>query len=1215
MIAHRLVRLPLLAGALFAVRVASAACPVTSACNDASVFLGTPACCGAHSCVLDGTVTMSGAVCNLDFDGRDLTIAGAVNVGSSTLHLSAASVVVSGLVNAKGTGQSPGGNILLTTRGGAPTAVRLASGGSGLRIDISGSGRGAGMLDIRADGNVELAGRIVGTSSAAAGDGGTVFVSTPGSIALTASLVANGGDFGNGGTIELSAGGTISLLTNAKITANGGDGGSVSLDAIGAVTLDPPSGIETNGSSSNAGFGGSVDITAANATLNGVIEARGGGDPAGDSGGDGGEVDIDVSTGALILSRSSSAIVVEGAGGGSAGIVSLLTNSPTNGVITIDAAISAGGRGGSKERPGGGGEISIDSAQGLEVNKIIDAHGTGAGTGEVELSAARDITLTNNLLADDPSLGGSLSAEAGHDVIVNADLRAKATSDGAGGTVTLSGGRDVIIKKNADIDASAAGTNRGGDVGIDAGRDITVEKDGSVRVNGGGTAAGGTIDLYAGFFELAGNLTLDGDILARGASAIAADSASIVLRGCQVSIGGTVDSTGDAGSLNSVTARSGITLTGAGAVKTTATGNNTLLYPTGSLPNFGNKVSPPFSAVASPVCTAANVPANCLVPCPNCGDGTVQFPEQCEPSVAGCAQCSTRCRTRTCDDTRPCTTDTCDNEFGCINENKPDGVTCTDNNGCTVDEQCNEGACIGPVFCDDGNQCTDDSCGPQGCIHSPKDCNDHDPCTLGDSCNPQTGCTHTGLKPCPAGRVCNAADGNCIAKSCENAITCDDHNPCTSDTCVGGVCVITPVGNGTECDNDTNRCNGVATCQNGACIDKAPCVRDDGDVCTEDVCTHDVGCTNTHIPGCCNEVSDCTPVTVCTTCVNNECGTELGCCTTDSDCDDGNPCTDDGHCDTDNNRCPAPTPVSGRDCGTLCAPAACVAGQCEAGAPVTCPDDGDLCTDDFCDPTTGLCTTAPIEGCCLGGTPGECGDICTFCDTEANRCASEPDCVACERDTDCDPLGRCTGAACGLDGKCTTVEPANCDDGVAGTRDVCTVDGNGAPLCQHQCLNAAACDDHDLCNGVETCNAGTCVPGAPLDCDDGNACTSNDCDPARGCVPTDARDFASVGCELDNISAALATASPTDIQARVLANIQRPLAKARTKLDAAEAAGAGKKAQKALAVVKAQAKKIRRVVKKAVRKRKVAPALADLLLGASDGASKAAQTLRASLRT
>lgn len=55
------------------------------------------------------------------------------------------------------------------------------------------------------------------------------------------------------------------------------------------------------------------------------------------------------------------------------------------------------------------------------------------------------------------------------------------------------------------------------------------------------------------------------------------------------------------------------------------------------------------------------------------------------------------------------------------------------------------------------------------------------------------------------------------------------------------------------------------------------------------------------------------------------------------------------------------------------------------------------------------------------------------------------------------------------------------------------------------CTTNADCSDGNLCNGVETCQAGVCVAGIPLVCDDGNACTTNVCDSSAGCafLPSD----------------------------------------------------------------------------------------------------------------
>jgi hypothetical protein len=45
------------------------------------------------------------------------------------------------------------------------------------------------------------------------------------------------------------------------------------------------------------------------------------------------------------------------------------------------------------------------------------------------------------------------------------------------------------------------------------------------------------------------------------------------------------------------------------------------------------------------------------------------------------------------------------------------------------------------------------------------------------------------------------------------------------------------------------------------------------------------------------------------------------------------------------------------------------------------------------------------------------------------------------------------------------------------------------------------CSDGEFCNGVERCIAGDCFMGDPVDCDDGNACTIDACDPVEnGCI-------------------------------------------------------------------------------------------------------------------
>lgn len=66
------------------------------------------------------------------------------------------------------------------------------------------------------------------------------------------------------------------------------------------------------------------------------------------------------------------------------------------------------------------------------------------------------------------------------------------------------------------------------------------------------------------------------------------------------------------------------------------------------------------------------------------------------------------------------------------------------------------------------------------------------------------------------------------------------------------------------------------------------------------------------------------------------------------------------------------------------------------------------------------------------------------------------------------------------------------EDSCEGTAAGIAVNGSGCSCAQITCTNGNACD------GIETCVAGICYAGAPADCDDGNPCTTDTCDPIGG---------------------------------------------------------------------------------------------------------------------
>jgi hypothetical protein len=143
---------------------------------------------------------------------------------------------------------------------------------------------------------------------------------------------------------------------------------------------------------------------------------------------------------------------------------------------------------------------------------------------------------------------------------------------------------------------------------------------------------------------------------------------------------------------------------------------------------------------------------------------------------------------------------------------------------------------------------------------------------------------------------------------------------------------------------------------------------------------------------------------------------------------------------------------------------------------------------------------APVDraGCPRCHSPRDCydGDPCTLdaCDNGKCRFQPAPDATPCGDGLFCNGLETCQAGTC-VDGT-----PPDCDDGNA-----CTEDGCGEPLgrCIHEgssdcCTSDADCADTDVCSMNERCAEGTCVSDA-LPCDGGGACTPATCDPIDGC--------------------------------------------------------------------------------------------------------------------
>jgi uncharacterized repeat protein (TIGR01451 family) len=189
-------------------------------------------------------------------------------------------------------------------------------------------------------------------------------------------------------------------------------------------------------------------------------------------------------------------------------------------------------------------------------------------------------------------------------------------------------------------------------------------------------------------------------------------------------------------------------------------------------------------------------------------------------------------------------------------------------------------------------------------------------------------------------------------------------------------------------------------------------------------------------------------------------------------------------CDTDTNSCISDLCTSNQTCTD---------GVCGGGEPTNC-DDGSLCTDDTCDSATG----------CINDS-SQAGDLCDdFNACTENACDPILFCVFPNQPlaTPCDDGLSCTSSdAC--DGGGTCVGHSVCDDGDPCTDDF--ADETNACFCSHSAaVDGSSCSDGDACTGTvgadDSCVGGVCIGGGTVDCNDGNACTADSCDPDTGCV-------------------------------------------------------------------------------------------------------------------
>ncbi|MHC4932290.1 MAG: hypothetical protein ACYTGV_08885, partial [Planctomycetota bacterium] len=242
---------------------------------------------------------------------------------------------------------------------------------------------------------------------------------------------------------------------------------------------------------------------------------------------------------------------------------------------------------------------------------------------------------------------------------------------------------------------------------------------------------------------------------------------------------------------------------------------------------------------------------------------------------------------------------------------------------------------------------------------------------------------------CDDGNACNGGE-LCVAGTCQAGapLDCDDLDPCTTDSCSGGVCFNDPL----HCD-DANSCT-ADSCVAGACVNDpiVPCCGnltcEPGEDCSSDSCPTDCAGEDPVAPGVCGN-GYCEPGAGedCLSCAADCRGKQNGKPQNRFCCGDG---AGEGPVDCGDSRCGG----GGFECSdTLPAGFCCGSGFCEEGEDsLICPLDCGACV--------------PSAEFCADGVDNDCDGALDCSDSD------------CDGDPLCSPSCSPGGAACSADGEC-----------------------------------------------------------------------------------------------------------------------------------------------------------------------------------------------------
>ena len=351
--------------------------------------------------------------------------------------------------------------------------------------------------------------------------------------------------------------------------------------------------------------------------------------------------------------------------------------------------------------------------------------------------------------------------------------------------------------------------------------------------------------------------------------------------------------------------------------------------------------------------------------------------------------------------------------------------------------------------------------------------------------------------------TCNTGTGVCTDPNEQDGVGCDDSNECTRvDKCLTGVCK----GSHPVICTAQDECHVAGTCDSGTGVCSDPDAADgkscdDGLYCKESSTCSAGKCGNgTAIV--CHE----SPDIVCTadTCDESkaECshdGASCG-CEIDTDCPDtGDACTVN-KCDPSTRACKTEARADGTACsdGNECTQKdVCKSGSCAGSDPVVCAALDQCHVAGKCDTGTGVCTDPKEQD----GVVCDDSNACTQTDTCQGGSCSGRDPVVCAALDQCHVAGKCDKTT----GVCTDPlagDGTGCDDA-----DACTqTDACKSGSCVGK--DPVVCAALDQCHEAGTCNTSTGVCTDPnasngTVCNDGNECTQKDACVSGSCAGSD----------------------------------------------------------------------------------------------------------------